>query len=259
MAILTGLLITPPYQLALAAPAVSTTAATNPFISVIHNLQKVETLAYRASTTFYLHNVLNRDPQQLRKMQAALSEGDQLIALIGNPALTLKWGELKTACTSTKYTKDGAPESASLNAVDNTLSSLVTAVEANISEQRNTGKITIDKMKGMLYDQYVTMQIMTSTYLHDAADSFGGGVFYTESDSVDIEELAKKFDTQQAQLSKYYSNNPQVSLLLKDVKTRWVFVRKSMVNYNEKSAPFVIGHYNEQITNKLLQAFYLIK
>jgi hypothetical protein len=240
------------------AQAATTATAANPAIHTILNLQGIETVAYRTTTAFYLFSVLNRDPQQFRKMQTLLTEGDGLINKAANPALTLKWGELKKACTSARFTTEGVAETASLNAVDVALNNLALAVRSNINEQRTSGKVAVDKMADMLYDQYVTMQIMTSAYLRDSADYFGGGVVFTDSDSLEIDKMAAKFDSQLNQLNKHYSKNTKIAPLLKDITTRWVFVRKSFINYNEKNVPFVVGRYNEQITNKLLQAYALL-
>lgn len=241
-----------------AAHATTTpTAITSPVIQTIQNLQKIETVAYRAATAFYLYNVLNRDPQQYRKMQTMLTEGDGLIGKATNPALALKWGELKKASTSARFTVEGVADNDSINAVDAALNDLASAVRANISEQRASGKVAVDKMADMLYDQYVSMQIMTSAYLRFSADYFGGAIVSSRSGEVEIDKLAVKFGSQMDQLNRHYGRNPKIAPLLKEVTTRWVFVRQSFMKFNENNVPFVIGRYNEQITDKLLQAYTL--
>lgn len=250
-----SLLLTLPSPSVFAAP--SPQAASSPALQAVQHLQKLETASYRAATAFYLYNVLNRDPQQFRKMQSMLTEGDSLIGATGNPALDLKWKELKRACTSAKFTTDGVADNDSINAVDSALNDLGAAIRSNIAEQRASGKIAVDKMSDMLYDQYVTMQIMTSAYLRYSADYFGGAIVSSRSGEVEIDKLALKFGSQLNQLNKHYARHPKIAPLLKETTTRWVFVRQSFINFNENNVPFVIGRSNEQITDKLLQAYAL--
>lgn len=252
--LLAGMTFSLPFS-AIAAPAPAAKTASNPAIQAIHKLQKIETVTYRVATDFYLYNVLNRDPGQLRKMQAQLAEGDVLIAGTGNAALQLKWNEFKRACTTAKFTAENVADNDSINAVDSTLNILTSSIRANITEQRATGAIVVDKMADMLYDEYVTMQLMTSAYLRKSADYFGGAVVASQSGAVEIDKLAAKFGTQLDQLNRYYAKNPKVAPLLKEVTTRWVFVRGSFINYNQNNVPFVIGRSNEIITDKLMAAY----
>lgn len=256
-----GLALTASLLLGLPSPEVSaapaTQSATNPALQGIQQLQKLETVAYRGATAFYLYNVLNRDPQQFRKMQTMLTEGDGLVGMTGNAALQLKWAELKRACTSANFTSEGVADNDSINAVDAALNDLAAAIRSNIGEKRASGKIAVDKMSDMLYDQYVTMQIMTSAYLRFSADYFGGAIVASRSGEVEIDKLAVKFGSQMDQLNRHYGRHPKIGPLLKEVTTRWVFVRQSFIKFNENNVPFVVGRYNEQITDKLLQAYAL--
>lgn len=258
LAIIAGLAISMPFSAAaLAAPA-APAATANPAVKAIQALQKIETVSYRAATAFYLYNVLNRDPQQFRKMQTMLAEGDVLLSQSGNAALQLKWDDLKRACTSAKFTSEGVAENESVNAVDTALANLASGVGANISEQRSKGNVVVDKMAAMLYDEYVTMQIMTAAYLRKSADYFGGAIVASQSGEIEIDQLAIKFGSQLEQLNRYYGNHPKVGPLLKEVTTRWVFVRNSFIKFNENNVPFVIGRSNEQITDKLLAAYSIV-
>lgn len=259
LAMIAGLAISMPFSaVALAAPASPAAAVASPAVKAIQALQKIETVSYRAATAFYLYNVLNRDPQQFRKMQTMLAEGDVLLGQTGNAALQLKWDELKRACTSAKFTSEGVAENESVNAVDTALSNLAGALGANISEQRAKGNVIVDKMAAMLYDEYVTMQIMTAAYLRKSADYFGGAIVSSQSGEIEIDQLAIKFGSQLDQLNRYYGKHPKIGPLLKEVTTRWVFVRNSFIKFNENNVPFVIGRSNEQITDKLLAAYSIV-
>lgn len=245
--LLTGVLIPP----AAAAEA----AAASPQVQAIRSLQHLETVSYRAATAFYLYSVLNRDPQQYKKMQKQITDGDALMASLANPGIAPKWNDFKRTLTSAKFTSEGVADNASINAIDASLSALTQALRAEENQQRAAGHIVVDKMADLLYEQYVLMQVMTSAYLRKSADYFGGAIVATQGPQVEIDQLAEKFGTQLDQLNRYYAKNPQVSAALKDVTTKWVFIRDSFINFNKDNVPFIVGRYNEQITDKLLNAY----
>ncbi|MFN3586511.1 MAG: hypothetical protein ACK4UT_03315 [Moraxellaceae bacterium] len=232
--------------------AFATTSATQQ--QAIQALQNLETVSYRAATSFYLYNVLNRDPQQFRKMQAQLQAGDALVPPLGNANLSSKWAALKRTCTTARFTADGIADNDSVNAVDGALNALVGDIRTLMAEQRAAGQLGTDKMADMIYEQYVLMQVMTAAYLRISADYFGGAIVASQGPQVEIDKLADKFSEQLSQLSRHYAKDAKVAPLLRDVTTKWVFIRNSFKNFNENNVPFVVGRYNEQITEKLLQA-----
>lgn len=224
-------------------------------VQTIRNLQQLETLSYKAATSFYLYSVLNRDPSQLKRMQSELASGDVMVQKIGIGGITSRWNDLKRATTTAKFTSEGVADNPSINAVDAALSTLTQNLRSLETEQRNAGNIATDKMADLLYDQYVLMQVMTAAYLRKSADYFGGAIVATQGPQVEIDQLAIKFSSQLDQLNKHYGKNPQVSPMLKEITTKWTFIKRSFMNFNQDNVPFIVGRYNEQITDKLLAAY----
>lgn len=224
-------------------------------VQTIRNLQQLETLSYKAATSFYLYSVLNRDPGQLKRMQGELASGDVLVQKIGVGAVTSRWNDLKRTATSAKFTSEGVADNPSINAVDAALSTLTQSLRSLEAEQRTAGNIATDKMADLLYDQYVLMQVMTAAYLRKSADYFGGAIVASQGPQVEIDQLATKFSSQLDQLNKHYGKNPQVAPTLKDITTKWTFIKRSFMNFNQDNVPFIVGRYNEQITDKLLTAY----
>lgn len=218
----------------------------------LHTLQHLETISYKAATSFYLYNVLNRDPQHYKKMQTLMGNGDALAQQLGKGTVTAQWNTLKRRLTTATFTEEGVADNPSIIAVDAALNTLTQTLRQLGMEER--GSSSSDKMADMLYDEYVLMQVMTSAYLRKSADYFGGAIVMSQGPQVEIDQLAKKFTTQLDQLTRHYQKNPQVSATLKEVATKWGFIRNSFINSNENNVAFIVGRYNEQITDKLLEA-----
>lgn len=234
----------------IAAPVV---AVTSPQVQTIRSLQQLETISYKAVTAFYLYGVLNRDPQEYKKMQAQISAGDTMVQKLGNNSVTPKWGDLKRTLNGAKFTADG-PDTNSINAIDAALTTLAQTTRTAETEQRLAGKIATDKMADLLYEQYVLMEAMTAAYLRKSADAYGGAVVASQGPVVEIDQLADKFSLQLEQLNRYYAKTSQVTDQLKVITTKWTFIKKSFKDYNHDNVPFIVGRYNEQITERLLAA-----
>lgn len=231
-----------------AAPAAATAQS-------LQALQQLETVSYQAATSFYLYCVLNRDPQHIKKTQANIATGDALVKSLNTPGITGKWTTFKQTIANADFTSEGMVENDSLIAVDAAHSALAQTLRSSRTEQRLSTNTATDKMADMLYDQHVLMQVMTAAYLRKSADYFGGSIVQSQGPQVEIDLLANKFTAQQDALMKHYARNAEVSALLREVNTKWIFIRKSFINFNENNVPFIVGRYNEQITEKLLIAY----
>jgi hypothetical protein len=229
--------------------------ASNPQLATLYTLQQLETIAYKSATSFYLYNVMNRDPQRLKKMQALLASGDDLVQKLNISSVSNLWQPLKRNLTKANFTSEGVADNTSINAVDASLTALTQELRQKANEERKAQNFVNDKMADMLYDQYVIMQVMTAAYLRKSADYFGGAVVASQGQQVEIDKLAEKFSTQLQQLSQHYQKNPKISDALRVVTTKWGFIRKSFINFNQDNVAFVVGRYNEQITEKLLDAY----
>lgn len=230
--------------------------AARPELKTFFTLQKLETTSYQAATSFYLYSVLNRDPQQYKKMQTKITTADEMVKSLNKADVSAQWEALKRTLLNANFTSDGVADNPSLIAVDTALNQLTKNLRKLDAEERNTHKVKSDKMTDMVYDQYVLMQLMTAAYLRKSADYFGGSVTGTRgSETIDIEKTAKKFTSQLDQLRYHYAKNPEISKTLKEVTTKWVFIRGSLINFNQESVPFIVGRYNEQITERLLNTY----
>lgn len=251
-----SLLLTLAVMSGTAGAAPSQPASASPQIQTIRTLQHLETVSYKTATAFYLYSVLARDPQQQKKMQGELEAGNDLVQKLGtNAAVSAKWNDFKRAVSTARFTSEGVADNASINAIDAALNALTQTLRSQATEQRTAGNVVTDKMADMLYDQYVLMQVMTSAYLRKSADYFGGAVVATQGPQVEIDQLANKFTAQLDQLNRYYAKHAEIGPALKEVTTKWVFIRNSFINFNQNQVPFIVGRYNEQITDRLLAAY----
>ena len=62
-----------------------------------------------------------------------------------------------------------------------------------------------------------------------------------------LDLLAAQFRQQLHALDQRFVGQPLISARLKQVTTTWNYIEKSLLNYKEKSVPFVVVRYSDKI------------
>lgn len=68
-----------------------------------------------------------------------------------------------------------------------------------------------------------------------------------------IEEWVGEFASRLARLEKAPQNTPQIEQPPGGVSTKWRYIEKSLLNYNENSVPLLVNKYSESIIEGLEQ------
>jgi hypothetical protein len=94
-------------------------------------------------------------------------------------------------------------------------------------------------------EQSLLMQAIAVDYASRSASV--GATFIGGGESRPIEELVREFASKLAILEKEPKNNAQLRQSWGNVATKWRYIEKSLINYNENSVPFLVNKYAESI------------
>lgn len=226
-------------------------AASSAGIESLRQLQRMETLSYRVVTNYNLYAARDNDPRVWGKVSGHIQEMQALAQKLSSvPSVQAGWQSFRSQ-TATPPRKDDLL--AAKNA-QGALEQFVATLDAAIKNTRTSGSLAIDANAELLWQQAILMDVMTTQYLKNSADVFGGAVAGGET-SIDLDKLALKFDSQQAKLKAAYRNHPQISVDLGQVDAKWAFIKKSLLNFNQNHVPFLIATYGAQITDYLQNAY----
>lgn len=95
------------------------------------------------------------------------------------------------------------------------------------------------------------LQNMSALYVETAASA--GGVSYRSQDSSEeaIDSLARKFDKRLGELASKARDKEAVERV-RSIQTKWRFIEKSMLNYREKTVPYLVDRYTQLIVSDLM-------
>jgi hypothetical protein len=98
-------------------------------------------------------------------------------------------------------------------------------------------------------EQSLLMQSIALDYASRSASV--GTSFFGGGEERALEELVGEFATRLDGLSRAQQNTPQISNALSSIGTKWRYIEKSLMNYNENSVPFLISKYSDSIIEGL--------
>lgn len=94
-------------------------------------------------------------------------------------------------------------------------------------------------------EQSLLMQSIALDYASRSASI--GGSFFGGGEERAIDELAGEFSSRLERLIQAPQNSPQISAALGNIGTKWRYIEKSLLNYNENTVPFLISKYSDSI------------
>lgn len=230
------------------------------------NLLKLHQLRLATQKTlgdFYMFNAMEGDQRYARLINESLTEVNaHLNALTDMPGESSKalssqlgqlWGNYQTdlnnltsALKSQGYTE--LQPVADLAARNQQLMDLSQELYTKVQQE---GSYSVPSLTQRSREQSLLMQAIAVDYASRSASI--GGTFIGGGDARPIEELVSEFASKMSALEKEQSNSPQLKQSWDGVSTKWRYIEKSLINYNENSVPFLVSKYSNTIIQGIEQ------
>ncbi|NQD94610.1 hypothetical protein HP532_18350 [Pseudomonas sp. CrR25] len=224
-------------------------------------LHQLRLAAQKSLGDFYMYNGMEGDQRYARMISQSLSEANEhLQALTDMPGegsralrsqLDQQWkgyqidlNNLTNALKNQGYT-DLQPV-ADLASRNHQLMTLSQELYSKI-QQESGQSVTALTQKSR--EQSLLMQAIAVDYASRSASV--GATFIGGGKSRPIEELVSEFADTLASLEQASQNTAQIKQTLSGVSTKWRYIEKSLMNYNENSVPFLVNKYSDSIIEGL--------
>ena len=226
-------------------------------------LHQLRLAAQKTLGDFYMFNGMEGDQRYARMINESLTEANNhLSALTDMPGegskalrsqLDQQWkgyqidlNNLTNALKNQGYT-DLQPV-ADLATRNQQLMSL--SQELYIKIQQESSYI-VPTLTQLSREQSLLMQGIAVDYASRSASV--GATFMGGGDARPMEELVSEFASKMAALEKDPKNTPQLKQAWEGVSTKWRYIEKSLINYNENSVPFLVNKYSNTIIQGIEQ------
>jgi hypothetical protein len=210
-----------------------------------------ELSTYRLLTLFHLSRLEQGAPEVQSRLQAEVQRFDGLLSTEGGEPLTADVVQQARAFQAVLL------QSAQLHydaidfyALDALSQSAHTLLQLNrtAQEQLTQAPVSADLRQAIL------MQQIAAEYVREAASFDSGSAVYDSAkdryEPVDV--LAKTFSQRLQQLHKTKADNSEQRSKLGQVQVIWNYIEQPLLEYRERSLPFVINRYSEQIVALLV-------
>lgn len=229
----------------------------------LKNVYEMRTITFGILGDFYMFSGLEGDSRYNREIKAGIKRFEGHLGLI---------------------TQDGAP-TAKLDTLANTIQHWQTYKELlndnrndfltqGYSNARMVDKLTkkatdLNNSLGQMYDALVAskagsvskltqdtrnmgliIQTITAEYAARSTSSLGQ-VMVIDINEGGMDQQGKIFQGFLAQLKEAAKDNKKLHRVMDQVGIKWVFIAKSIANYNENAVPFIVNSYGDRITQNL--------
>ncbi len=94
------------------------------------------------------------------------------------------------------------------------------------------------------------IRTLTTEYAARTTSSLGQ-VMSIDINKGGMDQQAEIFSVLLEKLKKAPQDNPQIYKLMDQVGVKWIFIAKSVANYNENAVPFIVNSYGNRISKNL--------
>ncbi len=232
-------------------------------VDVLKNIYEMRTITYAILGDYYMFSGLEGDSRYSRQMKTGTEQFTELLTTLSSksaptaqlPALasTIKeWQSFKSLLETNQkdflsqgYANGRLVDDFGKNAItlDNSLKSLYT-------QASNNSKAPLSQWTQYTRDMGLIIRTLTTEYAARTTSSLGQ-VMSIDINKGGMDQQAIIFSQLLEKLKKAPQDNPQVYKLLDQVGVKWVFIAKSVANYNENAVPFIVNSYGNRISKNL--------
>jgi len=234
-----------------------------PVYGALNNLHQIRLLNTKAITDFYMFIGLNADTRYSRQIEESKTKTERLVEELvafqdipefnaQTASVSKQWKKVSNLLTTNirdvktqgysdnRLVSDLLNEGLVLNElINNTYTNLQTLTDKKVNQWT-------DKSRA----QSLLMRYIALQYSARSAAFTGGFAMYDKP----LDELVVEFKTAFSSIADLNINTPEIQKELNSVDTKWRFIEKSLINYNDDSVPYVVSVYADKIVNSLENA-----
>lgn len=238
-------------------------ADSNPVVALA-NLHSAQMSVHATASAFHRFQESEGDNKELVKLNAALAAlksafqaSYQDLADLGlNAELEQLKGHWRGAARDlnsamTAIAGNGFAEGQVINSYllnsFHSASDLHTAYRAVIAK---TGVKVSPTLQG-LRDAATLFQEMAALYMERSSTQYGYTYRSEAGNDEALDQMATRFSTQLTQLQQALAASPDTAKRIANVRSKWGFLEKSFVNYNENAVPYLVEKFGGEIIGEL--------
>lgn len=209
-----------------------------------------EANSYRVVTEFNVH-AMQKDSASEQILFEVLATGDQLSGLFNEQSkdLASSWKKYRSFAWQKHSQADGDIDTYVFNDM-RILHRDLLAIVSDVKQQLNSDLLPnkdLNKVNAILL-----IEQLASEYLELSAATFGTFGFAGSEQAIQIEARSAAFERTVQELEKLYSAEPEKLNAINKLALRWKFIRKTLLAYNERSAPFAVSKTVAYIREQLV-------
>jgi len=242
-------------------PVSSSAYASAETLQVVH---KAKLLVFETAASFHKYQGSEGDPSKRKSVDEKVAELKNQLASVETLLAGLSLGEEEQALKSNWKTmsknlsialaaikRSGFAEFQVIDSYLSASNDIITSLNQSYEQVKESTGYKVPAVVKDLRNLTITMERMAAKYIERANSQFGASSRSGQEDTDTIDTLAARFSKN---LNKIKLSTPTTSdryEKLSKIQTKWAFLEKSFLNYTERTVPYLVTKFGNQITKDL--------
>ncbi len=229
----------------------------------LKSIYEMRTITYAILGDYYMFSGLEGDSRYSRQMQSGIKRFKAHLADIqaqGAPSAQLP--EVSTtvrewqayidllATNQSDFLKQGYANGRLVDDFGKKAVSLDASLEKLYNQVNNNAERPLSQWTQYTRDMGLIIRTLTTEYAARTTSSLGQ-VMSIDINEGGMDQQAEIFSGLLEKLKKAPQDDPQIYKLMDQVGVKWIFIAKSVANYNENAVPFIVNSYGNRISKNL--------
>jgi len=229
----------------------------------LKSIYEMRTITYAILGDYYMFSGLEGDSRYSRQMHAGVKRFEERLneisaasapssALAELTTITREWQSYKDllATNQSDFLQQGYANGRLVDDFGKNAVSLEASLEKLYSQVSDNAERPLSQWTQYTRDMGLIIRTLTTEYAARTTSSLGQ-VMSIDINEGGMDQQVEVFSELLKKLKKAPQDDPQIYKLMDQVGVKWIFIAKSVANYNENAVPFIVNSYGNRISKNL--------
>jgi len=229
----------------------------------LKSIYEMRTLTYAILGDYYMFSGLEGDSRYSRQMHSGVKQFEEHLSEISAQSapssklaelttITREWKSYKELLTTNQsdFLQQGYANGRLVDDFGKNAILLNASLEKLYNQVSDNAERPLSQWTQYTRDMGLIIRTLTTEYAARTTSSLGQ-VMSIDINEGGMDQQAEIFSGLLEKLKKAPQDNPQIYKLMDQVGVKWIFIAKSVANYNENAVPFIVNSYGNRISKNL--------
>ena len=226
----------------------------------LKKLHDMRVMSYAILGDYYMFSGLEGDSRYSRDMNTGINAFEEALTEVTNELnstedlakIISQWQSYRNLIETNRsdFLAQGYANARLVGQLGDQATELNTSLDKAYNDLIDSSQFPVSEWTQITRDMGLIIVTVTAEYSARGTSSMGQ-IMTIKINGQGMEQQAELFNTHLEALKKAPNQSSTIAKSIDQVGVKWVFIAKSVANYNENSVPFIVNSYGDRISKNL--------